>query len=60
MTCHILNHVNQASIEADMSNTSLLHTVNISQVRDLVAGVSMQAKYGKWSSSEYVRLIGAI
>ena len=44
MTCHILNHVNQASIEGDMSNTSLLHTV---KVRDLVAGVSMEAKYGK-------------
>ena len=47
MTCNTLNHVNQASIEGDMSNTSLLHTVNTSQVRDLVAGVSMQAKYGK-------------
>ena len=47
MTCHTFNHVNQASIEGDMSNTSLLHTVSISQVRDLVAGVSMQAKYGK-------------
>ena len=47
MTCHTLNHVNQASIEGDMSNTSLLHTVSISQVGDLVAGVSMQAKYGK-------------
>ena len=47
MTCNTLNLVNQASIEGDMSNTSLLHTVSISQVRDLVAGVSMQAKYGK-------------
>ena len=47
MTCHTLYHVNQASIEGDMSNTSLLHAVNISQVRDLVAGVSMEAKYGK-------------
>ena len=47
MTCSTLNHMNQASIEGDMSNTSLLHTVNISQVRDLVAGVSMQAKCGK-------------
>ena len=47
MICHTLNHVNQASIERDMSNTSLLHTVSISQVRDLVAGVSMQAKYGE-------------
>ena len=47
MTCHTLNHVNQASIEGDMSNISLLHTISISQVRDLVAGVSMQAKYGK-------------
>ena len=56
MSCNILNHVNQASIEGDMSNTRLLHTVSISQVRDLVAGVSMEAKYGKWSSSEYVRL----
>ena len=47
MACNTLNHVNQASIEGDMSNTSLLHTVSISQVRDLVAGVSMQARYGK-------------
>ena len=47
MTYKTLNHANQASIEGDMSNTSLLHTVSISQVRDLVAGVSMQAKYGK-------------
>ena len=47
MACSTLNHVNQASIEGDMSNTSLLHTVSISQVRDLVAGVSMQAKCGK-------------
>ena len=47
MTYYTFNHVNQASIEGDMSNTSLLHTVSISQVRDLVAGVSMQAKYGK-------------
>ena len=47
MTCNTLNHVNQASIEGDMSNTSLPHTASISQVRDLVAGVSMQAKYGK-------------
>ena len=46
MTCHTLNHVNQASIEGDMSK-QVLHTVNTSQVRDLVAGVSMQAKYGK-------------
>ena len=47
MSCNTLNHVNQASIEGDMSNTSLLHTVSINQVRDLVAGVSMQAKCGK-------------
>ena len=47
MTCHTLNYINQARIEGDMSNTSLLHTVSISQVRDLVAGVSMQAKHGK-------------
>ena len=47
MTCHTLNHVDQASVEGDMSNTCLLHTVSISQVRDLVAGVSMEAKYGK-------------
>ena len=47
MTCSTVNHVNQASIEGDISDTSLPHTVSISQVRDLVAGVSMQAKYGK-------------
>ena len=47
MSCNTLNHVNQASIEGDMSNTSLLYTISTSQVRDLVAGVSMQAKYGK-------------
>ena len=47
MTCHTLNHINQASIEGDMSDTSLLYTVNTSQVRGLVAGASMQAKCGK-------------
>ena len=47
MTCHTLNHVNQASIEGDISKTSLLYTVSTSQVRDLVAGVSMKAKYGE-------------
>ena len=47
MTCHTLNYVNQASIEGDMSKISLLHTVNTSQVCDLDATASMQAKYGK-------------
>ena len=60
MTCHTLDHVNQASIKGDMSKISLQHTVSISQVCDLIAGVSMQAKYGKWSSGKYVRLEGAI
>ena len=48
MTCSTLNHVNQASIEGDMSKISLLHTVNTSQVRGSVADASMQAKYGEW------------
>ena len=47
MTCNTLNHVNQASIEGDISQISVLHTVNTSQVRDLVADVSMKAKCGK-------------
>ena len=48
MTCHTLNHVNQASIEGDIGKRGLPHTINTDQVRDLVADASMQVKYGEW------------
>ena len=48
MTCNTLNHVNEASVEGDISKISLPHTINTSHVRDLVADASMQVKYGKW------------
>ena len=59
MTCNTLNHVNQASIEGDISKRGLPHTINTDQVHDLVADASMQVKYGKWGQGNCIILKGA-